>query len=57
VIGITPRAFLGITPGSATDLFVPISLTTLVGPKWYRLDANDSARVQVMGRLRPGVSD
>jgi predicted permease len=57
VIGITPRAFLGITPGRATDLFVPIRLTTLVGPKWYRLDADDSAWVQVMGRLRPGVSD
>ncbi len=55
VVGITPRAFLGLRPGSCPDLYLPISLASLFAPKWYRLDDEDNAWVEVMGRLRPGV--
>jgi len=57
VIGITPRAFLGIRLGDAPDLFVPMSLAGLVGGTWYPLEDADKAWVQVIGRLRPGVND
>jgi len=57
VIGITPQAFLGIWPGREPDIFVPITLASLFGHEWYRLDDDDNAWVQVLGRLRPGVSD
>jgi predicted permease len=56
VIGVTPKTFMGVQPGQSPDLFVPINLTPLIRDKWYRLDGHN-AWVQMMGRLRPGVSE
>ena len=57
LIGVTPKAFLGIVPGSAPDLFVPMSLSGTVGSKWFDLRDADLAWVQIMGRLAPGVTE
>jgi predicted permease len=57
VVGMAPKEFLGVTPGDAPDLFLPISLAPVFGSKWYGLQDDDTAWVQVMGRLRPGVPD
>lgn len=57
IVGIAPRAFLGIQPGNAPDLFLPMALVELVGNRWYDLQDAGRAWVQIMGRLRPGVSD
>ena len=57
IVGIMPQAFLGIEPGRAPDLFLPIALIGVLGNKVYDLQDADVAWVQIMGRLRPGVSD
>ena len=57
VVGIVPRTFLGIRPGRVPDLFLPMALTGLFGNKFYDLRDVNTAWVQIMGRLRPGVSD
>lgn len=57
IVGVTPKAFLGIQPGSAPDLFVPMALSGIFGDKWLNLGDPDTAWVQIIGRLRPGVSD
>jgi len=56
IIGVAPREFLGIHPGGAPDLFLPMAHAAVFGK---RFDLHDSALawVQVMGRLRSGASD
>ncbi len=57
IVGIVPRAFLGINPGQAPDLFLPMALVGALGDKWHNLHDADNAWVQIMGRLRPGAND
>jgi predicted permease len=57
IVGIAPRAFLGIRPGNAPDLFLPMALVGLCGNRWYDPQDSEKAWVQIMGRLQPGVSD
>ncbi|PYT20584.1 MAG: multidrug ABC transporter substrate-binding protein [Acidobacteria bacterium] len=57
IVGVAQQAFLGIKPGGAPDLYLPIALTEQLGSRWYRMHDSDDAWVQMMGRLRPGTSD
>jgi len=57
IVGIAPRAFLGVRPGRAPDLFLPMALVGVFGNKWYELQNTDTAWVQIMGRLRPGAGN
>ena len=62
VVGVTPPEFFGVDPKAAPDVYLPIHTNELFGaghqfgfqPAAY-LDRN-FYWVQVMGRLRPGVS-
>jgi predicted lysophospholipase L1 biosynthesis ABC-type transport system permease subunit len=57
IIGILPKAFLGIQPGYVSDLYLPISQVGIVSNKWMnRMDA-DTGWVQIVGRLRPDASE
>ncbi len=49
IIGVAPEGFLGIEPGDAPDLWMPMA-------HWARLRLNDHVSVGIMGRLRPGIS-
>jgi len=57
IVGIAPRAFLGVRPGRAPDLFLPMALVGVFGNKWHELQNADTSWVQIMGRLRPGASN
>jgi predicted permease len=57
IIGVTPENFEGVEPGAAKSLYVPMQLLKVLGgedgpsftdPNYYW--------VEIMGRLRPGVS-
>src|SRR5207245_1061758 len=50
-------AFLGVHPGNAPDLFLPVALVGVLGDKRYDLQNADRGWVQIMGRLRPGASE
>jgi predicted lysophospholipase L1 biosynthesis ABC-type transport system permease subunit len=54
IAGVAPRAFLGIQPRGAPDLYLPIAFTEQLGPRWYRMHDGDHAWVQIMARIRPG---
>jgi macrolide transport system ATP-binding/permease protein len=62
VVGVTPPGFFGVDPAAAPDVYLPMHTNELLGaghqfgfrPKDY-LDRN-YYWIQVMGRLRPGVS-
>ncbi len=62
VVGVTPPEFFGVDPAAAPDIYLPVHANELLGagkqfgfrPEAY-LDRN-YYWVQVMGRLRPGVS-
>jgi predicted permease len=62
VVGVTPPEFFGVDPAAAPDVFLPMHIIELLGaghqfgfrPEDYL--ARNFYWVQVMGRLRPGVS-
>ncbi len=59
VIGGGARGFDGIEPGAATQLFVPVTMKAWMMPNGgalEQLDDRRSAWLQVIGRLRPGVT-
>jgi predicted permease len=49
LIGVAPEGFVGIEPGFAFDVWVPLT-------HWTRLRLNDHLSLGIMGRLRPGVA-
>ncbi len=56
VIGIGPAGFAGTQIGAPPDLYVPITMKAAMTPSWDELERRRSQWLQVMGRLRPGVS-
>jgi predicted permease len=57
IVGIVPRAFLGVHPGNAPDLFLPLALVGVLGDKRYDLQNAERGWVQIMGRLPPSASE
>lgn len=59
IVGVTPARFLGLNPGSADDLWMPLSSIAVLAPERVRNGAafaqNDFWWVPMMGRLKPGV--
>ncbi|HXB69679.1 MAG TPA: ABC transporter permease [Candidatus Acidoferrales bacterium] len=62
VVGVTPPEFFGVDPAAAPDVYLPMHTNELMGaghqfgfrPENYL--ARNYYWIQVMGRLRPGVS-
>jgi predicted permease len=61
IVGVTPPEFFGVQPGSAIDVWVPLSIKPLVAPvsdkKFSDFASTDYWWVLIMGRLKPGVSE
>lgn len=57
VVGVLPPEFLGLYPGNAVDLFVPLSLIRVIPPSWLSPLAQDHWWLQIFARLRPGVPE
>jgi predicted permease len=62
VVGVTPPEFFGVDPAAAPDVYLPMHTNELLGAgKQFGFRAEDYLApnfywIQVMGRLRPGVS-
>lgn len=56
IVGIAPSGFSGIVSVDAPDLFVPIMMKAELTPTWNDLDNRRSRWVNIVGRLRPGLS-
>jgi predicted permease len=56
VVGVAPAEFFGTRVGESPDMWVPMSMTKSVPPGWDAYDKNFVQSLNVMGRLKPGVS-
>ena len=56
VIGVGPAGFSGTDTGRAPDLFVPVAMKAQMTPTYDGLNERRYMWLQVMGRLKPGVS-
>jgi predicted permease len=55
VIGVMPRGFVGLDPGSSPDVWVPIAALQVLEPDWaYR--ERQELWIRLTGRLRDGVA-
>jgi len=56
VVGVARRGFPGIQPGRQADIFVPMMMKAQMTPLWNALDDPKDRWVQIVGRLKPGLS-
>ena len=56
IVGVAPPEFFGTTVGRAPDIWVPLSMMTAVPPHWGSYDDNFLASLDIIGRLKPGVT-
>jgi putative ABC transport system permease protein len=56
VIGVAPNGFRSVTVGDAPDMFVPMMMKAQITPGWNDLDERRSRWLNIVARLKPGVS-
>jgi predicted permease len=56
VIGVTAPGFRSVVTGQAPDIFTPMMMKPQVTPDWNDLDNRRSAWLNIIGRLKPGMS-
>ena len=56
VVGVVRAGFQGLDPGLAPDLWIPLSMQGQVMPGQNWLNDRDARWLEVVGRLKPGIS-
>src|SRR5262249_17104858 len=56
VVGVARAGYTGIQQGRLTDVFVPMMMKAQMTPAWNGLDAPKDYWLQIVGRVKPGVS-
>jgi len=56
IIGVSPTEFFGTTVGESPDMWVPLSMVKFVPPGYDAYSKNFVQSLNVIGRLKPGVS-
>jgi putative ABC transport system permease protein len=56
VIGVSEPGFRSVVVGTAPDIFTPMMMKPEVTPQWNDLDNRRSAWLNIIGRLKPGMS-
>jgi len=56
VVGVAPRGFRSLLTGGDPDFFAPVAMIPVISPGWDRNQQPDSYWLNVIGRLRPGVT-
>ncbi len=56
VVGVASRGFKGTEVGSPADVFVPMMMKTQVTPTWDDMENRRSIWLNIIARLKPGVS-
>ncbi len=56
IVGVTPPGFTGDIVGSAGDAWVPMAMQPALDPHENLLVNRDASWLQMMGRMRPGVT-
>jgi predicted permease len=55
IIGVTPAAFFGVSPGSAPDFTLPLTAYPRLTPEEGILESPGRAWLHLMARLKPGM--
>ncbi len=55
IVGVAQRDFGGLDLLHPADLFVPLSMKTVVTPTWDDMNRRDNIWLRVFARLRPGI--
>ncbi|MGE3274004.1 MAG: ABC transporter permease [Vicinamibacterales bacterium] len=56
VVGVAPAGFSGVVATAAPDVFVPMMMKAALTPTWDDLDNRRSRWVNIVGRLKPGLT-
>ena len=56
IVGVARAEFSGIQPGRPADLFVPMMMKAQITPFWNGLDDPKDRWLQMVGRVKPGLS-
>jgi predicted permease len=56
IVGVAPRGFKSTTLGQEPEVFVPITMRSLMSPGWKGFDNRRSYWAYLFARLKPGVS-
>ncbi|HKF45267.1 MAG TPA: ABC transporter permease, partial [Thermoanaerobaculia bacterium] len=56
VVGVSRAGYAGIQPGRPADLFVPVQMKAQMTPTWDGMSDPRDYWLQIVGRLKPGVS-
>lgn len=56
IVGVARKGFSGIQPGRLADLFVPMMEKAQITPFWNGLDDPKDYWVQLVGRVKPGLT-
>jgi predicted permease len=56
IVGVSGPGFNGLQVGSGSDVMVPMMMKAQMTPTWNDLDNRRSRWLNIMGRLKPGVT-
>ncbi|MFN7935470.1 MAG: ABC transporter permease [Bryobacteraceae bacterium] len=56
VVGVAPANFQGETPGRKVDAYVPLRMKAQMTPNWDGLNNRKDYWVNLVGRIKPGLS-
>jgi predicted permease len=56
IVGVAPPEFFGTTVGHAPDIWIPLSMMKAVPPYWGDYNDNLLESLDIIGRLKPGVT-
>jgi predicted permease len=56
IVGVAPPEFFGTKVGESPDIWVPMSMVRALHPPWDAYKANFTQSLDLIGRLKPGVS-
>ena len=56
IVGVAPPRFAGITATQVPDLFVPVMMKAQLTPTWNDIDNRRSRWLNIVGRLKPGLT-
>jgi len=56
IVGVAPPSFAGVQAGRPADLFVPMMMKPQMTPFWNGLEDPKDYWLQIVGRLKPGLS-
>jgi predicted permease len=56
IVGVSARGFYGVQSGQAADVFVPMTMMGRMMPTWENPDGRRSHWMNLLGRLKPGIT-